>query len=399
MIDVNQFISKQITNRNVSMFIQDININKAKLKESICNKSVLVIGGAGTIGSSYIKALLPFKPKSLVVVDINENGLTELTRDLRSSNNMFIPEEYITYPMSYSDSVFKKMFVSRNGFDIVANFSAHKHVRSEKDIFSIEALLRNNVINAKNLLDILEIYPPKYFFCVSTDKAANPVNIMGASKKIMEETIMTYSKKYQVTTARFANVAFSNGSLPAGFLERIAKNQPISAPNDVTRYFVSPEESGQICLLACIIGKSGEIYFPKLGKEQVMTFSKMATKLLEEYGFNIHRCHSEKEAIDKSIQINDTYPVYFSDSDTTGEKPYEEFHTKYEEVDLNRHKSLGVVTNHKSKTNTEIEELIDKLEIAFTLEITKKEHIVKIIKNFLLNFDHIEIGKSLDSKM
>ena len=365
MIGINQFISKQITNRDISMFSNDIELNKVQLKESIYNKSVLIIGGAGTIGSSYIKALLPFKPKSLVVVDINENGLTELTRDLRSSRNMFIPQEYITYPMSYADSVFYKMFKNRNGFDIVANFSAHKHVRSEKDSFSVEALIKNNVINAKGFLDLLDIYPPKHFFCVSTDKAANPVNIMGGSKKIMEDMIMTYSHKYPVTTARFANVAFSNGSLPAGFLERISKKQPISAPNDITRYFVSPEESGQICLLACIIGKSGEIYFPKLKKEQIMTFSNIATKLLNEQGYNIDKCNSEKEAINKSSLINDKYPVYYSGTDTTGEKPYEEFYTENEEVDLFRHKSLGVVINLKPRPIIEIEELLFSFEKAF----------------------------------
>ena len=399
MIDLNKFISNHITNRNVSMFSVDIDLNKDKLNKEIFNKTVLVIGGAGTIGSSFIKALLPFKPKSLIVVDINENGLTELTRDLRSTNDITVPKDYITYPMSYSDSVFFKMFKSRKGFDIVANFSAHKHVRSEKDSFSIEALIRNNVINAKALLDILEIFPPKHFFCVSTDKAANPVNIMGGSKKIMEDMIMTYSKKYPITTARFANVAFSNGSLPAGFLDRISKKQPISAPNDVTRYFVSPEESGQICLLACVLGNSGEIYFPKLRKEQVMRFSDMATKLLNELGFDIKECQSENEALKKSENIEKIYPVYYSGSNTTGEKPYEEFYTNKETVDLNRHQSLGVVTSVKPRQKHDIEKLLFNLETIFAKKITTKEDIVKIMKDFLGNFNHKEIGKSLDSKM
>ncbi|WP_417857482.1 MULTISPECIES: polysaccharide biosynthesis protein [Flavobacteriaceae] len=399
MFHLNTFISQKITDRNKSMFLIDLELNKAQLEKNIKNKSVLVIGGAGTIGSSYIKALLPFQPKSLIVVDINENGLTELTRDLRSSKDLYIPQEYITYPMNYADSVFYKMFKSRKGFDIVANFSAHKHVRSEKDSFSVEALIKNNVINAKGLLDVLETYPPKHFFCVSTDKAANPVNIMGGSKKIMEDMIMTYSQKYPVTTARFANVAFSNGSLPAGFLERISKNQPISAPNDVTRYFVSPEESGQICLLACVLGKSGEIYFPKLKKEQVMTFSNMATKLLTEMGYDIDMCISEKEALNKSTTIDKSYPVYYSGSDTTGEKPYEEFYTENEEVDLARHRSLGVVTNLNPRPMHDIEELLVKFEEVFSKEVTSKESIVKIMKDFLVNFDHKEVGKTLDAKM
>tara|TARA_R110001592_G_scaffold246740_1_gene508706 strand:- start:19366 stop:20568 length:1203 start_codon:yes stop_codon:yes gene_type:complete len=400
MLNLSKFISTHVTNRNESMFAADIRINIDTLTKRIKNKSVLVIGGAGTIGSSYIRALLAFEPKSLVVVDINENGLTELTRDLRSTNGLVVPEEYITYPMSYADPVFYKMFRERNGFDIVANFSAHKHVRSEKDRFSIEALINNNIINAKGLLDILQECPPKHFFCVSTDKAANPVNIMGGSKKVMEDMIMTYSQKYPVTTARFANVAFSNGSLPAGFLERISKGQPISAPKDVTRYFVSPEESGQICLLACIVGNTGEIYFPKLRKEQVMTFSEMANKLIKEYGFDVNECSSEIEAINESQGIiKEKYPVYYSNSDTTGEKAYEEFYTEAEEVDLERHGSLGVVINLKPREIFEIDVLLKQLKQAFDNLDTTKADIVKIMKDFLVNFDHKEVGKSLDSKM
>jgi FlaA1/EpsC-like NDP-sugar epimerase len=382
------------------MFVDDILENKEFLFNEIKDKTVLVIGGAGTIGSSYIKALLPFKPKSLIVVDINENGLTELTRDLRSTNDMFVPEDYVAYPMSYSDSVFYKMFKKRGGFDIVANFSAHKHVRSEKDLFSVEALIRNNVLNAKGLLDVLVDFPPKHFFCVSTDKAANPVNIMGGSKKIMEDMIMAYSSKYPITTARFANVAFSNGSLPQGFLERVSKNQPISAPNDVTRYFVSPEESGQICLLACILGNSGEIYFPKLKKEQVMTFSEMATKLLEEKGYELDYCTSDLEAITKaSLEFKNKYPVHFSGSNTTGEKPYEEFFTEKENVDLERHNALGVVVGLEAKSMDEVEVFLEKLNIIFDKEDTKKSDVVNAMKGFLVNFDHKELGKSLDSKM
>ena len=402
MINISGFISKHVTKREKSMFSEDVENNCPQLESEIKGKSVLVIGGAGTIGSSFIRALLPFHPKSLTVVDINENGLTELTRDLRSTKGMYVPDEYVTYPMSYADPVFTKMFVANGGFEIVANFSAHKHVRSEKDRFSVEALIRNNVINAKGLLDLLENYKPKHFFCVSTDKAANPVNIMGGSKKIMEDMIMTYSTSYPVTTARFANVAFSNGSLPAGFLERLAKQQPISAPSDVTRYFVSPEESGQICLLACVLGNSGEIYFPKLQKEQVMTFSEMADMLLKDLGYEIERCESDDEAISKAQKlISDykKYPVYYSGSDTTGEKPYEEFYTDEECTDLERYISLGVVTDLKLKGKSELNALLDSLEQAFDNSTTTKADIVSVMKKFLVNFEHVEMGKTLDSKM
>ena len=210
-MDINTFILKYVVKREQSLFAQDILDNRSQLYEKIKDKSVLVIGGAGSIGSSFIKQILPYEPKTLVVVDINENGLAELTRDIRSTDGLYIPQDYVTYPMDYASKVFEKMFVNRGGFDIVANFSAHKHVRSEKDVYSIEALLRNNVLSLKKLLDLMVNFPPEEYFCVSTDKAANPVNIMGASKRIMEDLIFLYSDRFPVKTARFANVAFSNG--------------------------------------------------------------------------------------------------------------------------------------------------------------------------------------------
>ena len=402
MLNIENFIAKYVTKRPESMFQVDLHTHQVALTKAIEGKSVLVIGGAGSIGSSYIKALLPFKPKTLVVVDISENGLTELTRELRSTSAFTVPTDYVTYPMNYADDTFVKMFKARGGFDIVANFSAHKHVRSEKDKYSVESLLKNNVVNAKKFLDLLCDYPPEHFFCVSTDKAANPVNIMGGSKKIMEDMIMAYAHKFPVTTARFANVAFSNGSLPAGFLERIAKNQPLSAPSDVTRYFVSPEESGQICLMACILGTTGQIYFPKLKKEQVLTFSEIATQLLKELGYAPLECKSEAEAIAKAESRKETdkwYPVYFSTRDTTGEKPYEEFYTEGEQVTLDKYSSLGVISLQSFKKITEIESFIDKLTQLFDNPATEKKDITLLMKTFLVNFDHQETGRYLDSKM
>ena len=325
MFNLNRFIYQSVVKRNGSMFQTDIEDHEEELFKHIEGKSLLVIGGAGSIGSSFIKALLPFKPRTLVVVDTNENALAELTRDLRSTLGMYVPDDYVTYPMNFASPVFRKMFKSRGGFDIVGNFSAHKHVRSEKDIYSVEALLQNNVLNAKGLLDLLEKYPPEEYFCVSTDKAANPVNIMGASKRIMEDLIFSYSDKFPVKTARFANVAFSNGSLPAGFLERISKHQPLSAPSDVKRYFVSPEESGQICMLSCILGENRAIFFPKLEEAQMMTFDAIGTALLKEYGYKPLFCDSDEEAIKKASEMNkgdNSYPVHYSVSDTSGEKAF-----------------------------------------------------------------------------
>lgn len=402
MIHLDLFISKYVTLRSKSLFEDEINRHSAELSKKITEKSVLVIGGAGSIGSSFIKSILPFKPASLVVVDINENALAELTRDLRSIKGILMPNRYITYPVDYASDTFEKMFMFNKGFDIVANFSAHKHVRSEKDIFSVEALLKNNVLHAKVLLDLLAQYPPEEYFCVSTDKAANPVNIMGASKRIMEDLIFSYSDKFPVKTARFANVAFSNGSLPAGFLSRIQKQQPISAPLDVRRYFVSPEESGQICMLACMLGGNREIFFPKLDETQMKTFDEIAVKLLEEYGYRVMRCISENEAINKAEALKNgskDYPVFFSVSDTSGEKPFEEFYTNMEKTDMDRFSSLGIVVGKEKPDEKKLEKFLNSIEAEFNKPATSKEKIIEIMKFYLPNFEHIETGKSLDSKM
>src|ERR1035437_2868608 len=280
-LNIDSFIRNHVTFREESLLKRDFEKYNKPLNSRIHNKSVLVIGGAGTIGSSYIKAILKFKISKLVVVDINENGLTELVRDIRSSSGYYIPHEFITYPVNFGDSVFEKIFRHHGPFQIVANFAAHKHVRSEKDIFSIEAMIENNVLRARKLLDLILESPPEHFFCVSTDKAANPVNIMGASKKLMEELIMAYSDKLPIKTARFANVAFSNGSLPLGFLERMQKKQPWSCPKGIRRFFVSPQESGELCLMASIMGESGDIFFPKLDEEKDMIpFDQIAVDLL-----------------------------------------------------------------------------------------------------------------------
>ena len=402
MFDLNEFISTEVIKRDKSMFLEDIDANKSVLSSKIKDKSVLVIGGAGSIGSSFIKQVLRFEPKTLVVVDINENGLAELTRDLRSTKGMYVPEDYVPYPMDFASTMFEKMFRNRNGFDIVANFSAHKHVRSEKDIFSVECLVRNNVINAKKLLDLLVEFPPEEYFCVSTDKAANPVNIMGASKRLMEDVIFAYSDKFPVKTARFANVAFSNGSLPAGFLDRLAKLQPLSAPSDVKRFFVSPEESGQICMLACMLGDNREIFFPKLSEASMMSFDVIAVALLKRYGYDPLLCKSDEEAIAKAEELkegNNKYPVHFSVSNTSGEKAYEEFYTETEQVNMNRFGALGVIEGKEIVSKDKVDRLFSCLQTAFDKKDVSKEEVVLIIKDFLPNFEHIETGKSLDSKM
>lgn len=401
MIDLNTFISKYVTGRENSMFDADMIDNEARMREEIEGKDALVIGGAGSIGSSFIRALLRYRPAALIVVDINENALAELTRDLRSRTDIVVPDVFLTYTLSYADPIFEQIFRERGGFDIVANFSAHKHVRSEKDRFSVRALMENNDLKAKRLLDLLKEIPPRHFFCVSTDKAANPVNIMGASKRIMEEMVLAYRNDFKVTTARFANVAFSNGSLPDGWIHRLNERQPLVAPADVERYFVSPEESGQICLLACILGRSGEIFFPKLRKEKMKRFSVICDDFvrcndLEKVPFN-----SDEDARINAARVYDNggCPVYYFISDTTGEKAFEEFFTEDEKVNMSRFRSLGVIEKTETRDMRQIDEFFSQLAEIFSRQDFSKEEVVDAIKRFLPNFEHVEKGKNLDQKM
>ena len=412
MRNLDSFIRNHVTHRPVSMFVPDIEANKTVLTNEIKDKKVCVIGGAGSIGSSFIKSILRFEPKSVVVVDLNENGLAELVRDVRSTYGLYVPDEFRCYTLNFADPIFERIFHEEKGFDIVANFSAHKHVRSEKDRYSVQALIENNDIKAKKLMDLLTVYPPKHFFCVSTDKAANPVNIMGASKRIMEDLVMAYNKYFKVTTARFANVAFSNGSLPDGWLHRMQKQQPLAAPSDVKRYFVSPEESGQICMLACILGKPGEVFFPKLSEDQMLTFSSICDDFIKANGFEKDLCKSDEEAKRKAAALDYSdsqlstlnsqplkYPTVYFKSDTTGEKAYEEFYIPGEKTDMNRFQSLGVVEQTARHNMEEINTFFKKLESIFQEKDFTKAQVVDTIKDFLPNFQHEETGKNLDQKM
>ena len=412
MFNLDKFISDSVTKRPVSMFAADIEANKDTLTKEIKGKTVCVIGGAGSIGSSFIKAVLRFEPKSVVVVDLNENGLAELVRDVRSTEGLYVPNEFRCYTLNFADPIFERIFREEKGFDIVANFSAHKHVRSEKDKYSVQALIENNDIKAKKLMDLLTVYPPKHFFCVSTDKAANPVNIMGASKRIMEDLVMAYNKYFKVTTARFANVAFSNGSLPDGWIHRLQKKQPLAAPSDVKRYFVSPEESGQICMLACILGKGGEVFFPKLGEDQMLTFSSICDDFITANGLQKDPCSTDEEAKRKAALLKEEnsqlstlnsqlpkYPTVYFGSDTTGEKSYEEFYVPGEKIDMQRFQALGVVEQTTRHEMDEVNTFFENLEAIFHKEDFTKAQVVEAIKEFIPNFEHEEKGKNLDQKM
>ncbi len=401
ILDLNSFIHEKVLGRRESFFREDIEANRANLRDVIEGKKLLVIGGGGTIGSNYIKSLLPFKPASVVVIDSNENGLTELVRDVRSTRGLFVPDTFITYPVNFGSYLFKKIYEKYKPFDVIANFAAHKHVRSEKDIFSIEAMVQNNLLYAHQLLRLVVNDKPSRFFCVSTDKAANPINIMGATKKLMEDLVMTFSSRMHCTTARFANVAFSNGSLLDGFVNRVLNRQPLSVPKDVTRYFVSPAESGEICMLTCMLGNSGEIFFPKFNEDMLTNFYDITHQFLGEMGYTLLECDSEQEAKEFAINWspgNTQYPVYTFISDTTGEKLYEEFYTTGELPDWQRFQSLGVIPA-SARGAHDMEGFFSKMEELVNKPNLEKSEIVQLFKKCIPTFSHIETGKLLDKKM
>lgn len=393
-------VISRLTGRKESFFSTDLEENSDSLSKEIKGKNVLVIGGAGTIGSNYIKSLLHFYPKKLVVVDTNENGLAELIRDLRSSGYKDLPE-IITYPLNFGSPIFKRLFEFHKPFDIVANFAAHKHVRSEKDPFSIQAMFENNFIMAQEFLETLKKNPPNHFFCVSTDKATNPVNIMGATKKLMEDVIFSYQDDFKISTARFANVAFSNGSLLESFINRFAKHQPLVAPKDVKRFFVSPTEAGQLCLLACILGNSGEIFIPKLSPEKDLKPILNALHFyLEELGYQPEVCRNEEEAIQKikNHSFEDsTYPILELASDTSGEKLFEEFFSHEDTVDEERLQALSVITSF-SGVKHEVDNMIKEAKDLYAKNLQKSD-LVAFLSKYIPNFSHIEKGKNLDQKM
>ena len=390
-------ITESIIKKHIN-FDNDLNIFNEKLSLNIRGNNILVIGGAGTIGSNYIKEVLKYYPSKITVIDINENGLTELTRDLRSSNLLDYNPEYITYPVNLLSDTFNKIFNS-DTWQVVANFSAHKHVRSEKDKISVEALIKNNVYGAIKLLNLCELNPPKYFFSVSTDKAANPVNIMGASKSLMEKLILSKKNNFRVSTARFANVAFSNGSLLDGFIYRLNKKQPLSCPSDIKRFFVTPEQSGQICLLATFLGETGNIFFPKLDfhKDQIY-FKEIALDFIKDNGFEPVLVQSEKEAKEFDFDKHPTkYPIYFFKTDTSGEKTYEEFYTEKEDYNINTYDSLGFINTPDIKIS--FEDVEADFDTVFNNSNSKKSDIVEVIKKYVPDFKHVETGKHLDQKM
>ena len=380
--DIEAFVRKYVTKRVESLLAKDFERYSEEMHRRIDGKRMLVIGGAGTIGSNYVKAvLMQYRPAAMYVVDIDENQMTELTRELRCGREYTVPEEYVTEPIDLGSRLFDKFFNAKGPFDIVANFAARKHVRAERDVHSIEAMCDTNVFMAKKLLDLLVANPPEAFFCVSTDKAANPVNVMGATKKLMEETIMAYADKVPVKTARFANVAFSNGSLPLGWMNRVQKRQPIVCPLGVQRFFVSPVESGELCLMASVMGESGDIFYPQLDPEKdLISFDSFLPDFLRKVG-------------------HEDWDVRYPAADTDGEKPYEEFFTEEDVKDEVTFINLGVVKNAKRRPVDEVERIFEQLRNVFDRDGATKEDVVAVLGEYLPNFHHIGSGKSLDGRM
>ena len=387
--------------REEKLFTGDISVHDKELIKRISNSSFLVLGGAGSIGQAVTKEIFKRNPKKLHVVDISENNLVELVRDIRSSFG-YIEGDFQTFALDIGSLEYDAFIDSDGAYDYVLNLSALKHVRSEKDPFTLMRMINVNIFNTDKTILQSSKKGTKKYFCVSTDKAANPVNMMGGSKRIMEMFLMRRSEAIDISTARFANVAFSDGSLLHGFNQRIVKKQPIVAPNDVRRYFVTPKESGELCLMSCIFGENRDIFFPKLSEAlHLISFSEIAVKYLKEKGYEAVDCKNEEEArsfID-TLPEKGKWPCLFTGSDTTGEKDFEEFFTESETLDLKRFKNLGVI---KNGLNVEAEklELFEKKIQEMKLEGSwSKGEIIGLFNKMIPNFDHLETGKYLDGKM
>jgi FlaA1/EpsC-like NDP-sugar epimerase len=387
--------------RKSELFDNDIKIKEKKIKEIIINSSFLVIGGAGSIGSAVVKEIFKRNPKKLHVVDINENNLTELVRDIRSQYG-YIKGEFSTFALDVG-SIEYDAFIKFDGqYDYVLNLSALKHVRSEKDPYTLMRLINVNIFNTNKTIKQSVENNVKKYFCVSTDKATNPVNLMGASKRIMEMYLNSRSLNITVSTARFANVAFSDGSLLHGFENRIKKRQPIAAPSDVKRYFLSSKESGELCLLSCLFGKNREIFFPKLSKQDnLLSFSDIAIKYLNTKGYEAHICKTEEEARElvKTLPDKKKWPCLFKKSNTTGEKGIEEFFTENEEVEMNEYINVGIIKNNQEKNISALKDFetsINKLKSNMAWD---KKSIINEFKKIILDFNYNDKKKYLDGKM
>ncbi|KYN86702.1 UDP-N-acetylglucosamine 4,6-dehydratase [Vibrio cidicii] len=387
--------------RTDALFTQDIAQHEAELSRIVSQSRFLVLGGAGSIGQAVTKEIFKRHPQKLHVVDISENNMVELVRDIRSSFG-YIDGDFQTFALDIGSIEYDAFIKADGQYDYVLNLSALKHVRSEKDPFTLMRMIDVNVFNTDKTIQQSIDAGVKKYFCVSTDKAANPVNMMGASKRIMEMFLMRKSEQISISTARFANVAFSDGSLLHGFNQRIQKNQPIVAPNDIKRYFVTPQESGELCLMSCIFGENRDIFFPKLSEAlHLITFADIAVKYLKQRGYEPHLCANEDEAreLAKTLPEQGKWPCLFTESDTTGEKDFEEFFTDKEVLDMARFENLGIIKNeplYQPELLSLFEEQIAQMK---DQRAWSKEQIVALFFTMIPDFGHKETGKYLDSKM
>lgn len=387
--------------REQALFSSDIKTHEEELGHIVSNSTFLVIGAAGSIGQAVTKEIFKRNPLKLHAVDISENNMVELVRDIRSSFG-YIEGDFQTFALDIGSIEYDAFIAADGKYDYVLNLSALKHVRSEKDPFTLMRMIDVNVFNTEKTLLQSVAKGTKKYFCVSTDKAANPVNMMGASKRIMEMFLMRRSADITISTARFANVAFSDGSLLHGFNQRIQKRQPIVAPKDIKRYFVTPQESGELCLMSCIFGENRDIFFPKLSEAlHLISFADIAVKYLKQLGFEPHLCGTEDEAreLANTLPEQGKWPCLFTDSDTTGEKDFEEFFTDKEVLDMQRFENLGVIKN-EAVFDAELVNLFEKeISEMKSAKAWEKNQIIQLFFKMIPDFGHKETGKYLDSKM
>ena len=391
----------QLIGRNKTLFLDDIKQTTIELTKIVSNSSFLVLGGAGSIGQAVTKEIFKRNPKKLHVVDISENNMVELVRDIRSSFG-YINGDFQTFALDIGSIEYDGFIKADGKYDYVLNLSALKHVRSEKDPFTLMRMINVNIFNTDKTLQQSIDNEVKKYFCVSTDKAANPVNMMGASKRIMEMFVMRKSKQINVSMARFANVAFSDGSLLHGFDQRIKKQQPIVAPNDIKRYFVTPQESGELCLMSCIFGENRDIFFPKLSETlHLISFADIAIKYLKNLGYEPYLCNTEEEAreLSKTLPQSGKWPCLFTSSDTTGEKDFEEFFTENETLDMDKFFNLGVIKNEPLFDEDKLNHFEHTIKNFQHKLLWTKEDIVKEFFTMIPDFGHKETGKYLDGKM
>ena len=391
----------EVIGRDEELFGTDIESFSEDLNDTVAKSKFLVVGGAGSIGQAVTREIFKREPKVLHVVDISENNMVELVRDLRSTVG-YGSGEFKTFALDCGSVEFEALMKNEGPYDYIFNLSALKHVRSEKDPYTLMRMIMVNVFNTVKTLRMAKETGAKKYFCVSTDKAANPVNMMGASKRIMEMFLMRESVSQEISMARFANVAFSDGSLLHGFNQRFAKRQPFSAPNDVRRYFVTPQESGELCLLSGLLGENRDIFFPKLSEKlHLITFSEIAVRFLREHGYEPYECASEDEARDRAEELiaKKQWPCYFFKSDTTGEKDFEEFFTDNEDLDMDRFDTVGVIRNQPDFDEAKLDEFMDGIEALRTKAAWTKDDIIKLYFGLLPEFAHKETGKYLDQRM